>query len=64
MRTAARFVLIAVVAMFGPLASAQNVQTLSLQQAEQIAIQNHPQIQAAAALAAAAEAQRREVRAP
>jgi outer membrane protein len=65
MRTAARFVLFAAVAIFGPtLASAQNVQTLSLQQAEQVAIQNHPQIQVATALAAAAEAQRREVRAP
>jgi outer membrane protein len=44
-------------------ASAQTVQTLNLQQAEQIAIQNHPQIQAATALAAAAEAQVREIRA-
>ena len=42
---------------------AQTVQTLSLQQAEQIAIQNHPQIQAATALASAAEAQVREFRA-
>ena len=44
-------------------ASAQAVQTLSLQQAEQIAIQNHPQIQAATALSSAADAQVREVRA-
>lgn len=44
-------------------AYAQTVQTLSLQQAEQIAIQNHPQIQAATALASAAEAQVREFRA-
>jgi outer membrane protein len=43
--------------------SAQTVQTLTLQQAEQIAIQNHPQIQASTALASAAEAQVREVRA-
>lgn len=47
---------------FSALASAQTVQTLSLQQAEEIAIQNHPQIQAATALASAAEAQVREVR--
>ena len=65
MRTAARFVLFAAVAIFGSTpASAQTVQTLSLQQAEQIAIQNHPQIQVATALASAAEAQMREVRAP
>jgi outer membrane protein len=38
-------------------------QSLTLQQAEQIAIQNHPQIQAATALASVADAQRREVRA-
>jgi outer membrane protein len=37
--------------------SAQSVQQLSLQQAEQIAIQNHPQIQAATDLAAGAKAQ-------
>jgi len=35
----------------------QAIQTLSLREAEQIAIQNHPQIQAAANLAAAAQAQ-------
>jgi outer membrane protein len=65
MRTAARFVLFAAAVTFGLTpASAQNVQTLSLQEAEQIAIQNHPQIQVATALAAAAEAQRRAVRAP
>src|SRR4029077_20048237 len=44
-------------------ASAQTPQTLSLQQAEQMAIQNHPQIQSATALASAAEAQMREIRA-
>jgi outer membrane protein len=38
-------------------ASAQTAQKLTLQGAEQIAIQNHPQIQAAADLAAAAQAQ-------
>ena len=38
-------------------ASAQTVETLSLQDAEQLAIRNHPQIQAAADLAAIAKAQ-------
>lgn len=38
-------------------ASGQTVQTLSLSNAEQIAVQNHPQIQAAVNLAAAAQAQ-------
>jgi outer membrane protein len=51
------------VAFISSLASAQTVQTLTLQQAEQMAIQNHPQIQASTALASAAEAQVREVRA-
>lgn len=64
MRTARRFVLIALTATFiSTPALAQTVLTLSLQQAEQVAIQNHPQIQVATALASAAEAQRREVRA-
>ena len=40
----------------------QAPQTLTLQQAEQIAIQNHPQIQAASQLASAASAQVTEVR--
>jgi outer membrane protein len=40
----------------------QTPQTLTLQQAEQIAIQNHPQIQAAAQLATAATAQVTEAR--
>jgi outer membrane protein len=53
----------AAAALFPVLASAQTAQMLSLDQAEQIAIQNHPQIQAATALASAADAQRREVRA-
>ncbi len=44
-----------------PLA-AQNVQTLSLHEAEQIAIENHPQIQAAANLASAAKSQVTEQR--
>jgi outer membrane protein len=64
MRTARYLLLLACAATcISAPASAQTVQTLSLQQAEQIAIQNHPQIQAAAALASAAEAQVREVRA-
>ena len=42
--------------------AAQNVQTLSRQDAEKIAIQNHPQVQAAIDVAAAAAAQVREVR--
>ena len=50
-------------ALFPALVLAQTAQTLNLQQAEQIAIQNHPQIQVATALASAADAQRREVRA-
>jgi outer membrane protein len=41
---------------------AQTVQNINLQQAEQIAIQNHPQIQAATDLAAAAKAQVTEAR--
>ena len=64
MRTASRLLIAcAAAALFPALASAQTAQTLDLQQAEQIAIQNHPQIQAAVALASAADAQRRQVRA-
>jgi outer membrane protein len=64
MRTASRrLIACAAAALFPALASAQTAQTLDLQQAEQIAIQNHPHIQAATALASAADAQRREVRA-
>jgi outer membrane protein len=64
MRTASRLLIAcAAAALFPALASAQTAQTLDLQQAEQIAIQNHPQIQSATALASAADAQRREVRA-
>lgn len=43
-------------------ASAQNVQKLSLHEAEQIAIQNHPQIQAAINIAAATKSQVTEQR--
>ena len=42
---------------------AQNVQSLTLEEAERIALQNHPQIQAAAQLATAAGAQVKEVQA-
>jgi outer membrane protein len=57
------FLFVPAATFLSALASAQTVQTLSLQEAEQIAIQNHPQIQVATALASAAEAQGREVRA-
>jgi len=64
MRIVCQLLIFSAVAAFLPvLASAQTAQTLDLQQAEQIAIQNHPQIQAAVALASAADAQRRQVRA-
>lgn len=62
MRISWRVFILAFVCISAPV-SAQNVQTLTLQQAEQIAIQNHPQIQAATALASVAEAQVREARA-
>ena len=57
------FIFASVMTLVSTFATAQTVQTLSLQEAEQLAIQNHPQIQAATALASAAEAQTREVRA-
>jgi len=57
------FILGSVAAFLSRPASAQTPQTLSLPQAEQMAIQNHPQIQSATALASAAEAQMREIRA-
>jgi outer membrane protein len=56
------FFLVAIAALISTVASAQTLQTLTLQQAEQIALQNHPRVQAATALASAAEAERREVR--
>jgi len=49
-------------AMSASLSSAQNVKTLTLQQAEQLAVQNHPMIQAASNLASAANAQVAEAR--
>ena len=64
MRTVSCLFLLAVATLLSTWASAQTVQTLTLPQAEQIAIQNHPQIQAAAALASVAQAQVQEVRAP
>ena len=45
-----------------PVASSAASQSLTLQEAEKIAIQNHPQIQAATYLAAAAKAQVTEAR--
>jgi outer membrane protein len=64
MRVAFRLFIFASAAVFiSALATAQTVQTLTLQQAEEMAIQNHPHIQAATALASAAEAQVREARA-
>ena len=57
------FTLAAAATLISAVASGQTVQSLSLQQAEQVAIQNHPRIQAATAIASAAEAQVGEVRA-
>ncbi|MGC0771948.1 MAG: TolC family protein [Candidatus Acidiferrum sp.] len=56
------FALVAATAISATLASAQNVTNLTLQQAEQLAIQNHPLIQAAANMASAAKAQITEAR--
>ena len=50
-----------VVALNCSQAPAQTVQELTLQEAEKIAVQNHPQIQAATFLASAAAAQTKEV---
>ena len=57
------FLLLLVLALGGRAAHAQNPQSLTLQDAERIALQNHPQIQAAAQLATAASAQVKEVQA-
>jgi outer membrane protein len=58
MKVQARLGLLGVAMAFGCLSvDAQTVQKLSLHDAEQIAIQNHPQIQAATNLAVAAKAQ-------
>jgi outer membrane protein len=48
--------------LFAVSSKAQTVEKLTLQQAEQIAIRNHPQIQAAMDLAAAAKAQETQTR--
>jgi len=58
----ARFALVAVALLFSMRAQAQTSQSLTLKEAEQIAIQNHPQIQVAISMAAAAAQQVREVR--
>ena len=55
------FVFVAEVALISTVASAQTVQTPTLEQAEQLAIQNHPQIQVATAEASLADAQKRQV---
>lgn len=54
---------IGLVALLCGTLAAQNVQKLNLQEAEKIAIQNHPQIQSAINLAAAAESQVTQARA-
>ncbi|HXO04930.1 MAG TPA: TolC family protein [Candidatus Sulfotelmatobacter sp.] len=56
------FLNFAVLALIAIPCAAQSTQTLSLADAEKIAIQNHPQIQAAGYLAAAAQAQVTEAR--
>ncbi len=64
MRTRVIVSILLVLASFAPLLAAQNsqTQTLSREQAEQLAIQNHPQIQAAAQLAVAASAEVKAVK--
>jgi outer membrane protein len=63
MRMSGRWIALAVVAASVSIsAAAQNQQKLSLPEAEQIALQNHPQVQAAVNLAAAAKAQVTEQR--
>jgi len=56
------FLNVAALALIAIPCAAQNTRTLSLADAEKIAIQNHPQIQAAGYLAAAAQAQVTEAR--
>jgi outer membrane protein len=55
-------ILVAAITMVPTSSLAQGVQKLTLQEAEQIAIQNHPRIQAAMNLASAAKAQVTEAR--
>jgi outer membrane protein len=57
------FTWLAAAALLPAPAVAQTTQTLTLRQAEQIALQNHPQIQAAVNMAAASEAQVTQARA-
>lgn len=57
------FAFLAIAARSPTPAVAQTRQTLTLRQAEQIALQNHPQIQAAASIAAASEAEVTQARA-
>src|SRR5579863_10016633 len=58
-----QFICLAMAALLPASAMAQTSQTLTLHQAEQIALQNHPQIQAAANIASASEAQVTQARA-
>jgi outer membrane protein len=62
LRTACACVLVAGLASTDRTVAAQTPQTLTLEQAEQLAVARQPQLQAAQALATAAEAQTREVR--
>src|SRR5277367_538699 len=57
------FAFLTVAALAPAAALAQTAQTLTVRQAEQIALQNHPEIQAAVNLAAASEAQVTQARA-
>ncbi len=52
-----QFICLGIAALVPATAPAQTTQTLTLHQAEQIALQNHPQIQAAVNIASASEAQ-------
>ncbi|MFZ0037667.1 MAG: TolC family protein [Candidatus Acidiferrales bacterium] len=62
MRALPGFFILAIVSLAAAPCFAQNAQPMTLKEAEQIAIQNHPQIQAATQLAAASSAQVKEVR--
>jgi outer membrane protein len=62
MRALPAFFILAIVSLVAAPCFAQNAQPMTLKEAEQIAIQNHPQIQAATQLAAASSAQVKEVR--
>ncbi len=62
MRTRYRWCMLFAAALISNSGRAQTTQNLTLQEAEKIAIENHPQIQAAQNVAAAAKQQTREVR--